>query len=191
MEGFITWKDDFEEINPVFINAGVLAGFEETEGFRLFHYSLIEAFWEPVQAAFIADGSGRDAAGLSLADYASRKTIPERGRIDPVEGMIAIIDAVNGASRFNLGVDGYFNIMLIDGRQKDYSKRLVEINDHRAKLASEIVAASKADLVSTDAAYGLIKGLIFGSEGFPRTAARFVASARSRSELSHFLRGYR
>jgi len=191
VEKFLTWKDMYEEVTPLFLNAGILAGYEETEGFRLFHYSMIECFHEPVQAAFIIDGSGRDMASLHLSDYFSRKTIPERGKIDPVEGMIAILEAVNGASQFNLGVEGYYNIILIDGREKDYSKRLVEINDHRSKLASEIVLAKTGGFVSGETAYNLVDNLIFGGGTFADTAEKFMKSTSRKKELDRFLRGYK
>lgn len=191
VEKFITWKDNFSEVNAVFVNAGLLAGYEESEGFRLFHYSMIESFCEPVQAAFIVDGSGRDATGISLADYMDRKTIPERGKIDRVEGVIAILEAVNLASRFNLGVEGYYNIILMDGREKDYSKRLVEINDHRSKLASEIVLAMTNRLISGDSAYKLIEELFFKGKTFTETAEMFVKSTESPKKLRRLLRGYK
>lgn len=191
VEKFLTWKDMYDEVTPIFLNAGILAGYEESEGFRLFHYSMIECFHEPVQAAFIVDGSGRDLTSLHLSDYFSRKTIPERGKIDRVEGMIAILEAVNGASRFNLGVEGYYNIILMDGREKDYNKRLVEINDHRSKLASEIVLAKTEGLISEETAYSLIEKLIFGGATFADIAGQFLKSASDRKNLERLLRGYK
>jgi len=191
VEKFLTWKDMFEEVNAVFVNAGILAGYDDSEGFRLFHYSLIEGFWEAVQAAFIVDGSGRDATGISLADYISRKTIPEQGKIDRVEGMIAILEAVNLASKFNLGVDGYYNIILIDGREKDHSKRLIEINDHRAKLASEIVLAKTNNLITEETARGIIDAMFFQEKPYPEIASLFMNSAVSKKKLRRLLRAYK
>lgn len=75
--------------------------------------------------------------------------------------MIQLLRATNGAAKYNMGVGGYFNIVLFDGKEDDPDKRFVEIFDSRSKLASEIVLAFYHDFISYDVSYELIDELIF------------------------------
>ncbi|MHC5080714.1 MAG: hypothetical protein ACYTHN_17030, partial [Planctomycetota bacterium] len=51
-EVLVTWKDRKGESRPVFGNSGILAGYSEEDGFRIFHFSMAEGFWTPVDAVF-------------------------------------------------------------------------------------------------------------------------------------------
>ncbi len=187
----LLWENMYKKVTPVFLNAGILAGYDDEEGFRLYHYSLIEGYWEEVGAAFVVDGSGRDVSGINLADYFSSKVNSYSKAIDPIEGTIEIIKAVNGASRFNLGVSGYYNIIFISGREKSFEKRLIQINDHRSKLASDIVKAMEEGFISYDLTCSLISKLLFDSEDFNSIMKMFVDGSSNKREMFMFLRGYK
>ncbi len=185
-----TWKDRKGDARPVFGNSGILGGYAPEDGFRLFRFSMAEGYWTPVEAAFIALGSGLDAANMVFAAYASTQVPEGSGRIDPVEGCMVALSAVNAAARNNLGVGGYFNITLIDGRARRPARLLREINDHRSRLCSEVVRAQEADLVSRKAAESLIEGILFKEETFEEGLERFHGTARSPRRLRAFLRGW-
>ncbi len=192
VDDMLTWKSRGQAARSVFLNAGIIAGYEPREGFKIYHYSMIEMFWEPVQGIFVAEGSGLDAVNLRMSEYAGRKSIPERrGNIDPVEGLVAIIDAVNSASYHNIGVGGYYNIIWFNGRAKDNMKKMVEINDHRSKLATEIVATLGEGLITQDTAFRLINDLIYKDKPYNQVNDQFFKKARDLKRLTRFLRGYK
>jgi len=187
----ITFKEKGTKNRAVFLNGGIIAGFDEKEGFKLYTYCIYTGMWEPVSAIFIADGSGCDLVNLSMASYASVRTVPERrGDIDKIEGIIALISAVNGASKYNLGVAGYNNIILIDGN-KPRKNRYIEINDHRSKLASEIVDAINNDFLTYAKGAELVDKLLFKQASFYDINEQFVKSLKPRKEALKSLRGYR
>ena len=186
----ITWQGRTGEMTSVFLNAGIIAGYDPKEGFRIFSLSMIEYGFYPVQEIFLADGSGRDCATLYLTEYSNRKTVPERrGSIDRVEGIFEMIHAVNAASRNDIGVEGYLNIILIDGKEPP-EKRLVQINDDRAKLVSEIVRAWEGRFLDRKKAMELVEAILWGNESWNSADKKFWASVSAREALFDFLRGY-
>lgn len=188
----ITWKSRGEDGKAVHLNAGIIAGFEPKEGFRIFHLSLFEHICEPVQELYLSDGSGRDMCAPYFTEYFNAKSIPERrGDIDPVEGLITAISAVNKAVLHNVGVGGYFNIILIDGRIPDNEKIMWQIADHRSKLASNIVSAYNAGFISTEVARKAIEDIFYQQKPFSEVYQFFFNNTKDKKELSRFLRGYK
>jgi hypothetical protein len=187
----LLWKNRTGEMTAIFLNAGIFAGYEPKEGFGIYSLSLIDFSSEPVQEIFLADGSGKDQCTVVFAEYASSKILPERRtNIDRVEGLITAIKAVNKASWHNIGVGGYYNIILIDGR-KPNMERLVEISDHRSKLAAEIVLSHTNEFISYADTASLIEQMIYGSETFEDTHEKFMKKVKDPKKLKRFLRGYR
>ncbi len=186
----ITWKGRSGEMTSVFLNAGIIAGYEPKEGFRIFSLSMIEYGYHPVQEIFLADGSGRDLATLYMTEYSNRKTVLERrGAIHPVEGLFEMINAVNAACRHDIGVEGYLNIILIDGK-KPPQDRLRTINDDRSKLASEIVLAWEARFLPKKRALELVEEIVWGDGNWEAVDEKFWKSVTSPDSLFDFLRGY-
>jgi hypothetical protein len=189
-ENLATFKEKKGDSRAVFGNNGIVGGYSPKDGFRLFQFSMNEGTWNPVEAVFVAHGSGSDSANLRFAEYAAHR-IPELSdRVDPVEGVMAAISAVNTAAGNNLGVGGYFNILLFDGRAPK-AKVLREIQDHRSRLACEIVQAQDQEWIPEKAARAMIEGLLFGEKPFESVLREFHAAGKSRAALSRLLRGYR
>ncbi|MHC4780629.1 MAG: hypothetical protein ACYTFG_18825 [Planctomycetota bacterium] len=190
-EVLATWKERKGDSRAVFGNGGIVAGYSPLDGFRIFQFSMAEGFWAPADALFLALGSGLDTANLVFSEFAENHVPEGSGGIDRVEGAITIISAVNHAAKNNLGVGGYYNIILIDGREKKAERIFREINDHRSKLASEIVYACDGGHLSWGGACELIEGLLFGKETFEKTLKAFHGGTKSAARLKRFLRGYR
>ena len=79
---------------------------------------------------------------------------------------------------------------LFDGRREKNRDKLWMINDHRAKLASEIVTAETHGLLATDRAAPLVEDLIFDGADFFDMEERFLAASKDAKTLVRFLRGY-
>jgi hypothetical protein len=188
---FMTWKGSIPEAKSVFMNAGVLAGYDDTTGFRIFQFSIWRMFKEQVDIAYAAGGSGSDMMQLYLSEFLSEKSPQEkRGNIDPLEGTLTMVKALNMACDRNFGVGGYYNIILFNGKNpKD--KRMVEVNDHRARLASEIGMANHNELISFDAARDLTGKLLFEGLPFEEVNDLLFRNCKYEKELLHVLRGYK
>lgn len=193
-------KDALEDIalkpgalsaNAVFGNGGILAGFDKTKGFSIFNYSMKEGFFEPVECGYLALGSGGDSTNFVLPRWLNTAGVSARENgLDPVDGLIAIIDAVNTATEHNLGVDGYFNIILFDALNRTANGSYVEINDHRSRLASEFVRAKRENFISHTACREGIDGILRQGRDVDWGETLLWASATDSKGLHRMLRGY-
>lgn len=186
------WRCKCEEVNYLYMNAGLLAGYDDELGFQIYHFDLRDGYWHRVQNCYMAEGSGRHSVDPAVYGYAENWLLDERrGNIDPVEGSIALIHGVNSASEHEIGVGGYYNLILIDGRQKNHGKRLREINDDRSLLAGHVVKGMSNRFIKYKDAYEMIKGLLFEDAPFEETYDRMWACASNPEVLSRILRGYK
>ena len=170
----------------------LLKGQPGKQPFRPFHFSMIEHFFEPLESIFIANGSGVDSVNLVMSDFAGSKGYSDRRNpIDRVEGLYHLIHGVNNATRVNLGCGGYYNIIYVNGREKDNMSRLKEISDHRAKLASEVVHTSAVGLITMDDTFQILENLIFNEAGFEEMEEKFWTKVADPVKVFKFLRGYK
>jgi len=190
VEEMITWKGRGKDTRAVFGNSGLLAGYSPEDGFQIFHFSLAHHFWRPISAPFLALGSGSDAADIAFLNWARDLSLQQRrGGIDPVEGTMAAVTAVNEARKNNLGVDGYFKIVLIDGsRPKD---RYREISDHRSKLLMETAQGAQAGIITRRHALEIFEGMCFGGLAFEGALKLLWKNVTRPARLDRFRRGYR
>jgi hypothetical protein len=98
---------------------------------------------------------------------------------------------VNAASRNNLGVGGYFNILLFDGEATAPDDNLREINDHRSKIASEICLGLKSGFIQMESAREMIHELFFGSQDADKVQNMLWQNTKEPLTFHRFLRGFR
>jgi hypothetical protein len=188
----MVWRGMTDEVGSTFLNAGLFAGYDEEDGFQIYHYDLREGYWHRVQNCYMAEGSGRHSVDPAIYSFAEQWQRDERrGNIDPVEGSIALIHGINSASDHEIGVGGYYNIIMIDGRKENFKDRLWEINDDRSLLANHIVRANKHNFINYGQAYELIKMLLFENADFEEVYGRFWSTAKNPDELCRMLRKYK
>ena len=84
----------------------------------------------------------------------------------------------------------YYNIIYIDGR-KPNMERMVEISDHRSKLAAEIVLALESQFISFSDTTQLIEELIYGGKTFDDIHEKFMSKVSDPKKIKKLLRGYR
>lgn len=189
----INWKNA-DEVDSIFLNAAIIAGFDRSGEFKICKLSMkTEMLLQMAGSVFETVGSGSDSAQIIFSDYAGSKTLDERrNHIDPVEGMIQLIRATNAAAKFNMGVGGYFNIVLFDSSKNDPAERLFEVSDSKAKLASEVVFAYYNKFIDYSTAYELTDELIFKRQkSFEELNSRFLNASSDKTKMLRFLRGYK
>ena len=185
------FKNTPHEHEYIFNNAGLFAGYDDVNGFQIYHFDLRDAYWHLVQACYLAEGSGRHSVDPRMYGFVENLTIEEkRTEIDPVFGIISMVSALNSASDHEIGVGGYFNITLIDGK-KEFNKRFMEINDDRSHLVAHIVRALDNDFISYDNTYILINSVLFKEEDFDKVYNDFWQVVKRPEELCRHFRGYK
>ncbi len=190
-DDMVSWSKKGKDTKAVFGNAGILAGYSPADGFQMFQFSMSQGFWRPCASFFIALGSGSDSADFSFMNWARALDVDERrGALEPAEAMLAAVTAVNEARTNNLGVDGYFKIILIDGSAAGSGGVYREICDHRSRLLSEAAAAHKAGLLSPKATWEVFEGVLFGGMSLDAALSRLWKDTPARGKLDRFLRGY-
>jgi hypothetical protein len=191
IDEMITWKARSKGPTAVFLNGGIIAGWEPREGFRVFHLCMIEHVCEAVQEVFLGDGSGRDMTTVVYTEFANARSLPERrGNIGRVEGLTTLLRAVLTAMRLDIGVSGYPNIICMDGRKPKNVDKMWLVNDHRAKLASEIVLAGEEGWVPRKRSAELLEALVFEGGEFGEIEDALLRAARDSKAFVRFLRGY-
>lgn len=188
----MVWRNKSDDVGYIYMNAGLLAGYDDELGFQIYHFDLREGYWHKVQNCYMAEGSGRHSVDPAIYGFAEKWLLEERrGNIDPVEGSIALIHGVNSASDHEIGVGGYYNIILFDGRQKDYGKRIREVNDDRSLLANHIVRSLDAGFLGYEKTRELIDKLLFKEVSCDEVYQEFWSSVKDPETFSRVLRGYK
>jgi hypothetical protein len=187
----MTWEGRGEDVQGVFLNSQVFAGYDPETGFRAFLLSEIIPVCEAIQECFLAEGSGLDVCDLVWSNNASMRSVPERrGAIDRVEGLVTMLEGLNSAFRVSAGVTGYPKIMYVNGREKDHMARLKEICDWRSKLASEAVFAEMYGFISRETAMKLVEAVIYKDKPFEEVNEALWSAATDRKKMLRFFRGY-
>ena len=182
------------EVDCIFLNSAIIAGFDNSGIFRICKLSMkTEMLLQTPVSIFETIGSGSDSAQIIFSDYIGSKTLDERrNHIDKTEGMIQLLRATNAAAKYNMGVGGYFNIVLFDSLQDDPDKRFVELMNSNSRLASEVVFAYYNDFVKYENAYQLINELVFKKEkSFDEVNNLFFSMSSDKIKMQKFLRGYK
>lgn len=188
----ITWEGMAAESRSIFLNAQIVAGYDPKEGFRIFRSSLIAPHCEPVHEIFTCDGSGVDSTDFVFSDFANTRTTAERrGKIDRVEGLAVLLEALNYANRNSAGCSGYLKIHYVNGREKNPLDRHREMHDGRCKLAQELVLGGTEGFLPWKKVYELLEGLIYGDRPFLEVNEAMKKASRNSDEMLDVFRGHR
>jgi len=188
----ITWSKRSSQARFVFLNRSILAGIGADGLFHIYSLSMIDGSVKKVQSIFHSIGSGQDTSDLVFSQFTMNKTLKQRrSNIEPADGLLTIISATNSACTNNVGVGGYFNIVLFDGQQKSAGKRRQEVSDCRAKLASEIASAYQFEFIPRKKAISLLNSLLLQGKDFHQVEQQLFASASDKESLARILRGYK
>lgn len=193
LTSLMTWKTQQGEVSSTFLNAFVLAGFDEETGFNIYHYELRTNFyWEKVQTCYIAEGSGRQSVDPMMYGFTENLLVADRrGNVDRVAGLIALLYGVTTAMDHEIGVGGYPCITLINGREANYKDRIREIQDDRAHLAAQIVRAISKNYLEYKEGYALMNELCYGGGSFAEVYEKLFSKVRNPKNFIRMLRGYK
>lgn len=188
---WLSWKYQQPEVGGIFLNAILLAGYDDEDGFQIFHVDLRDGYWHRIQTCYMAEGSGRFSVDPTMYPFVEGLQLAQRrGDVDPVAGMVAMLAALNAAGEHEVGVGGYPSIMLFDG-DRPAAERQREVYDDRAFLAGRVVKALTQGYLDPGPAHQLVEGLVFGEASVDDSWERLWAEARDPARLRRLLRGYK
>ncbi len=185
------WKHEAPQVEGIFLNAGLFAGYDDSCGFQIYHFDLREGYWHRVQTCYFSEGSGRWSADPTMYPFVERLRIDERrGQVCPVEGLTTLIAAVNSASEHEAGVGGYPSIVLFDGKEP-IERRQREVSDERSFIATRIIKAFSMGYLDKETCYKAVDGLFYKDEDPEEIYQHFWQKAKEPERLCRLLRGYK
>ncbi len=177
--------------DAVFGNGGIIAGFDRENGFQIYSFSMKEGFMEPVESGYVALGSGGDTTNFVLPRFFNQAGVEGRIHgVNPVEGVCAVLDAVNMATEHNLGVGGYYNIILFDLQNTGGTGIYREINDHRSRLSCEAIRSVRAGYITQEHCRTIISGLLFEQKDADWGEEYLWSVSKDSYGMLRLLRGY-
>lgn len=132
---------------------------------------------------YITVGSGRDISDIHLANFIQQTERKKRMKLGLVECMSELISATNRSIDHNSGVGGIPSICYING------SNLVNIEENKCILSTEVIRARDADLINYKRATKAIEDLLCSDldiETIERTAFK-----NKYQQINKFLRGYK
>ncbi|MBI2568794.1 MAG: hypothetical protein HYV63_17380 [Candidatus Schekmanbacteria bacterium] len=189
----LAWKSQQEVTSAIFNNAALMAGYDEQDGFAIYQFDQRGGgYWHRVHTFYLAEGSGRHSFDPAMFPFAEKLLASERrGEVDRAEGMLMMLHGLNQAAEHEMGVGGYPNILLFNGRCADHAARVVEINDERSLLASHVAHGLQWGFIRHDLACELIDDLLFRDRTWQSVADRLFAAVPDERSFSLALRGYK
>ncbi|MBN2055344.1 hypothetical protein JW905_10505 [bacterium] len=170
----------------------VIFGFDETYGITAYHLSIENWVMGYIHEGFEAIGAGKYASGLVLGqDFGTKVFKVRKAGYGIGEGILELFEsAVTAADHFK-EVGGNLNLILLNRRGATRAEQVFELVDHRARLATEVVRACKAELLEKSKACALMEEIVTGTTSLQETEKNFLGSVNDLTRLHFLLRNYK
>lgn len=144
-----------------------------------------------VSCGFDVLGKGKYGSAGQFKDVLEPLTLKtRRAGFDRGLGLYSLIRGGLGSSEYYNESGGNFHLILLDRTAKGAARR-IEIRDHRARLAREMVVAEMAGLLTRDRVCPLLDELLYGGEKTAAIEKRFFAAVGNDTLLQMVLCGYK
>ncbi len=177
------YKAHTEESAKFFENVFLVIG-RDKDGVSLYQTSMSGAPFSAYNR-YLTLGSGSDESDKVLYRFLKGFKREQRGKIDFVEGMAALIRATNASIDFNIGVGGvpaiaYFN-----------SKNAKTLKEDESRMAVELVRVGDAGLISGDKMREGLNSLLVEEKSHKEVEEGIFGQSKKYRQIMSFLRGYR
>jgi len=164
----------------------------DCDGITGYHLAGTQSIMGYVHEGFEAIGAGKYASGLVFGRDFKAKTLKMRqAGYDPAEGLFELIDSAFLAGEHFKEVGGNYNLIYINRKGRSLKDRCIEVFDNKARLATEIVHACKADCLVRSDAVQLLDKLILKAESFESVEKRLFKLSSDPESLHFVLRNYK
>jgi hypothetical protein len=145
-----------------------------------------------VHEGFEAIGAGKYASGLVFGQDFKAKTIKMRqDGYEPAEGLYELIDSAFLAGEHFKEVGGNYNLIVLNRQETKSHKKIQQIFDNDARMATEIIRSVRAGYLTKDQGIELIEDLVLKETGFSNVEKKLFKMATNSEGLSLILRGYK
>lgn len=114
-----------------------------------------------------------------------------RAGLDLEDGLFNLMLVASETFEHTNKMGGYFQILLLDMRRETRERRVVEICDHRSRLAHEIMKAHLYGFVDRHRASALLNDLLLGRTGFEAGERDLFAATAEPDKLRLRLMGFK
>lgn len=154
------------------------------DGLQLYSLNAAQGSAMCVERPYLPMGSGSESADEEVYRFILEHLGDREKSVEPIEGIGALISAVDWSSRRNHGVGGVPRIAaILDGEIYQPSKIT-------CRFASEVVTAHKAKLMADDAYKNLLRSTVCETTSLCELDAELKSVVEDRTKLEWVLRGY-
>jgi len=139
----------------------------------------------PSSRPYLTAGSGADMADIELYNFFEDMPRDQRQYIDPIEGIAALLNATESASKRNVGVAGTPSIGIF------IESNLTSPGENNSRLAAEIVKGVKKGVLPKNFEKESLIKLILENGDFHEVERQMWQEANNETALSRLLRGYK
>ena len=174
-------RNDFSEM----IHNAFLIMTKDPQSVDLFIASMKLRRATPVPRPYSAVGSGYDIADAELYNFFEHISREEREKINPLDGLAALLYATERASVRNVGVGGTPHIKVI------HDDKILDPSENNSLLALEITKATSRGFLSKKFQREALDALIYQNADYKSMNAEMHRKAENQEKLNLFLRGYK
>ncbi len=145
-----------------------------------------------VHEGFEAIGTGKYASGMVFGkDFKAKTLMMRQAGYDPAEGLLELIHSATLAGDHFKEVGGNYNFMVLNRAAKRPEDRIQTVFDDEARLASEIVNAFRAEILSRKDAVACLRSLVFEAKPLQKVEKVLFEKVTDPRMLHYLLRRYK
>lgn len=191
MDMILLKPDYMKDISEI---EGLIIGTDSQYGFNTFDFYGGMTHLYVSTSMYDSIGSGSTTTSLAFSDLINSLTLDERRNgVDKIFGMAELIRITNQTAVKNSEIGGYYDIIYLNGKQKDHAVRCIEIKGELSQFIKEAVTAFGYKFISKELCYALIDNYIFNQKKFDPVEAdsALFGNASDPGKLELVLRGYK
>ncbi len=170
---------DFNELDEYFLTLS----YDQT-GIGLQLISLKPEKTRLISPSYETIGSGEGLADVIMHDFFKNMDETEKQEVNPVIGVMVLLQATAAAAERNKGVGGIPQLYVID------KGKIISPRRRQLKLAEEISCAEKKGYLNDGFACEALEDLIFKNANYESVEEKMLQKAKNPTALLRFLRGY-
>jgi hypothetical protein len=186
-----TAQERTEALQRITENTGGIMGYTPREGLQSYY---VDASHKGLGFAYPLSvfGHGDQIGNHIYGEIAHRMNLHERrAGFDLATGLVFLLEVAVKTAMFECQMGGYFQLVIVDGCAAKPENMVVEIADHRLKLAGEITSACVLELLDRETASGLIRGLLLENMTFAEAEETLFKKCQDVPLLTRYLIGYK
>lgn len=181
-----------DPMQRIFDNEGAFVGYDRESGIDGF--TMGPGYRGPAFSSLLTvlgHNSATSNLAFSKAVVEHLSLAERRAGLEFEDGLFNLLLVASETFEHTNKMGGYFQIILLDMKQPEASRRVVEVCDHRSRLAHEIMKAHLYGFIDRHAANGLLNDLLLSRSTFGESEKRLFAATAEPEKLRLRLMGFK